>query len=67
MEEKKMSFEEAMDALEQIVARLESGEETLEESLKLFEEGAALSAQCYDRLKKAEQKIEKLKLTEGTD
>lgn len=60
MEEKKMTYEEAMARLSQIVASLEDGSATLEESLKLFEEGAKLSAFCYETLSNARQKIEKL-------
>lgn len=60
----KQSFEEAMDRLKEIVERLESGEEPLESSMKLFEEGAKLSAQCYDTLDKAEQKITELEKLE---
>lgn len=56
----KLKFEEAMTRLQEIVARLESGEESLEDSMKLFEEGAKLSAQCYETLNKAEQKITEL-------
>lgn len=51
------TYEEAMKSLEGIVSRLESGDESLEESLKLYEEGAKLSAFCYEKLQKAEQKI----------
>ena len=43
--------------LQIIVEKLEKGEESLEESMKLFEEGAKLSADCYGILTKAEQKI----------
>lgn len=60
-----MKFEEAMARLEEIVAKLENGEETLEASMKLFEEGAKLSAQCCDTLDRAEQKIIELTNTEG--
>ncbi len=60
MAAKAMTFEQAMKRLEEIVARLESGEESLEASLKLFEEGTALSSQCYKKLDKAEQKIRAL-------
>ena len=55
-----MTFEQAMTRLEQIVAVLESGRCTLDESLKLFEEGTKLTAYCADQLKTAEQKIVKL-------
>lgn len=56
------TFEKAMTRLEQIVAMLESGRCTLDESMKLFEEGTKLTAYCAKSLKTAEQKI--LKLTE---
>ena len=51
------TYEESMQKLEQIVSRLESGEATLDESLKLFEEGAKLAAFCSKSLDSAEQKI----------
>lgn len=54
---KTQTYEEAMQKLEQIVARLESGEASLDESLKLFEEGAKLAAFCSKALDTAEQKI----------
>lgn len=54
---RKMSYEEALAKLKEIVTRLESGEETLDSSLKLFEEGAKLSSFCYEKLQNAEQKI----------
>ncbi len=54
---RKMSYEEALAKLKEIVTRLESGEETLDNSLKLFEEGAKLSSFCYEKLQNAEQKI----------
>ena len=62
MAEKKFSFEEAMGRLEQIVAQLERGESTLEESLALYEEGAKRMKQCLTMLDKAEQKVSKLRL-----
>lgn len=57
---KKMTFEAAMSRLEQIAAQLESGKCTLDDSLKLFEEGSKLTVFCTEALKKAEQKITKL-------
>ena len=54
---RKMSYEEALAKLKEIVSRLESGEETLDNSLKLFEEGAKLSTFCYEKLQNSEQKI----------
>ena len=52
-----MSFEEAMSELEAVVARLERAEVPLEESIKLYERGAALKARCEDKLKEAEEKV----------
>ncbi len=58
------TFEKAMTRLEQIVATLEGGRCTLDESLKLFEEGTKLTAYCSKALKTAEQKIIKLTAVE---
>lgn len=55
MAEKK--FEEAMERLEQIVEALEGGDLTLEESLKIFEEGMNLIRFCSKKLEEAEQKV----------
>ncbi len=60
MAEKKLTFEQAMGRLEEIVALLERGDAPLEESLKLFEEGTALMKKCSGLLDKAEQKVVKL-------
>lgn len=49
-----------MQRLQEIVNKLESGEESLENSMKLFEEGAKLSTQCYQMLDKAEQQVTEL-------
>src|SRR5512145_168494 len=54
---KEPSFEEALKALEGIVARLESGEANLDESIRLFEEGMRLSGVCQKRLDEADRKI----------
>jgi exodeoxyribonuclease VII small subunit len=53
-------FEQALEALEKIVERLEKGELTLEESLGLYEEGIRLSRLCHGKLEEAEGKIEML-------
>lgn len=55
-----LSFEQAFDELEQIVARLESGELTLEESVRLFERGRKLSDYCQDILDKAELRVSEI-------
>jgi len=52
------SFEESMDALESIVAHLDSGELTLDQSLDCFELGARLSNRCQRLLEQAELRIE---------
>ncbi len=57
MAEKKLSFEQAMARLEEIAGKLEGGEATLDESLKLFEEGAKLMGKCNAMLDAAEQKV----------
>ncbi len=65
---KSQTFEAAMEKLEQIVAKLESGEAALDESLKLFEEGTKLAAFCSKALDTAEQKITTLQAeTEKTE
>ena len=54
---KKQSFEQAMGRLEEIVRQLERGECDLDQSLKLFEEGAKLADSCNAMLDQAEQKV----------
>lgn len=54
----KEKFEEAMNKLEKIVAKLEKGDIPLEESLKLFEEGIRLSRFCNQKLDEAERRVE---------
>ncbi len=55
---KEPSFEEALRSLEEIVARMESGETRLEETIRLFEEGMRYSALCQKRLDEADRKID---------
>lgn len=52
-----MSFETAMAELEKVVGRLESGDVPLEDSIALYERGAALKAHCAARLQAAEEKV----------
>jgi len=52
-----MTFEKAMKKLEEIVQELETGELTLEESLKKFQEGVTLSKFCSSKLDETENKI----------
>ncbi len=60
-----LSFEEAMAALEQVVTQLERGDVALEDSIKLYERGAALKAHCAEKLKSAEEKVEIIRAQEG--
>jgi exodeoxyribonuclease VII small subunit len=60
-----LSFEDALKQLEAIVARLESGDAALDESITLYTQGDALRAQCEKRLKDAQARIEKITL--GSD
>ena len=57
-----LSFEQALRKLEEIVARLESGDAALDESISLYTQGEALRAQCEARLKDAQARIEKITL-----
>jgi len=59
--EKKPAFEVSLKRLEKIVADLEKGDIELEQSLKLYEEGAKLIASCRSQLQEAETRIEALR------
>ena len=52
-----LSFEEAMAELEKVVTQLERGDVALEQSISLYERGAALKAHCEAKLKSAEEKV----------
>ncbi|MEK7727681.1 MAG: exodeoxyribonuclease VII small subunit [candidate division KSB1 bacterium] len=60
----KPSFEEAMQRLDLIVKQLETGQVSLEESIRVFEEGVELYRFCSSRLQEVETKIERLVKTE---
>ena len=60
MAEKKMTFEQQLGRLEEIVAALEKGDVPLADSLALFEEGTKLIAGCTRQLDQAEQQVVKL-------
>jgi len=61
----KVDFEEGMERLEKIVAELESGELSLEDSIARYEEGMKLQRQLTDVLNQAEKRIERLVEKEG--
>ena len=60
-----LTFEEAMAALEAVVGQLERGDVALEQSIALYERGAALKAHCAAKLKAAEAKVELIRVQEG--
>ena len=55
-----MDFEKKLSRLEEIVGKMESGNLSLEESLKLFEEGVQKSRECQKHLSEAEEKVKVL-------
>ena len=55
-----LSFEQALAQLEEIVAKLESGQIELERSIELYERGAVLKAHCEARLRQAQLRVEKI-------
>lgn len=57
-----LSFEAALKRLEEIVRKLESGEASLDESIRLYGEGDRLKQQCEARLAAAQARIEKIQL-----
>lgn len=63
-ETKDLKFEVALDKLESIVKKLETGESSLDDSIKMFEDGVKLSRFCGEKLDAAQRKIEILKKTE---
>lgn len=60
MSKKKLSFEEELERLEDLVERLESGELGLEESLTTFEEGTKIARELVALLEKAQGRVAKL-------
>ena len=57
---KKLSFEEALSELEQIVERLERGDIELEDSISIYERGVVLKTHCESKLKTAKMKVDKI-------
>jgi exodeoxyribonuclease VII small subunit len=55
-----LDFEKAVEQIEQIIERIESGQIGLERSLGEYERGAALIRRCREALGKAEQRVEEL-------
>tara|TARA_B100000427_G_C15184393_1_gene453101 strand:+ start:176 stop:415 length:240 start_codon:yes stop_codon:yes gene_type:complete len=57
---KDLSFEQALNELEEIVNSLERGDVSLEDAIKAYERGSELKNQCEKRLKEAKMKVEKI-------
>ena len=64
-EKKNVDFEQSLGRLEELVDQMESGELSLEEMIKHFEEGSKLVGVCTKKLNEVEQKIEKLVKKDG--
>ena len=64
---KKLDYEAAVKELESLVNRLEQGDISLEESLKLYENGVLLTRDCQESLQAAEQKVQMLLKQSGQD
>ena len=58
-----MSFEDALEELKKIVARLETGDGKLDEAVDAYARGAKLKRHCEVKLREAQEKIEKISLT----
>ncbi len=56
------SFEQALAELERIVSQLERGDVALEDSIRMYERGAALKAHCEAKLKEAQLKVDQIVL-----
>lgn len=59
---KNIDFEKSMERISEILKQLDSSEISLDESLKLYEEGAKLIAACTERLQEAEQTVKKISI-----
>ena len=62
---RKKNFEDSMARLEEIARELEAGEISLDESLKLFDEGVKLARFCQEKLDQAQEKVDLLLKEEG--
>ncbi len=62
----KLSFEDALEELETIVRKLETGEAPLEDSIAAYERGTALKRHCEEKLRDAQVKIEKISISDNT-
>ena len=65
MAKKKMTYEEAVSRIEEIVSKLENEQVPLDESIKLYKEGMELSLFCSEKLDTAQKEVEELKKDAG--
>jgi exodeoxyribonuclease VII small subunit len=63
--EKKITFEDAMTNLQQIVDKLEEGDVPLEEAIIIYKEGMELSKLCHDKLKSVEEQLTQIITEDG--
>jgi exodeoxyribonuclease VII small subunit len=63
----KMSFEEALEELRNIVGALERGDGKLDDAIASYQRGAELKAHCESKLRAAQEKVEKISLGPGGD
>ncbi len=62
-----LGFEEALQELEGIVARLEGGQGTLDDAIQAYERGSALKRYCQQKLEAARMKVEQIRLSEESE
>ena len=63
----KLTFEEKIIKLEKLVKQLETGENSLDESVKLYKEGINLAKECHEELQQAEKSVVNLKTENGLE
>ncbi|MFB6465870.1 exodeoxyribonuclease VII small subunit [Cytobacillus sp. Hz8] len=63
--EEKMTFEMAMERLEEIVEKLEEGDVPLEEAISFYQQGMELSKLCHDKLKRVEDQLTQVLTEDG--
>jgi len=62
-----MTFEQKMEKLEKLIKQLESGDNSLDDSVKLYQEGIALAKECHQELETAEKTILELRTEDGLE
>ncbi|HPJ23701.1 MAG TPA: exodeoxyribonuclease VII small subunit [Bacillota bacterium] len=62
-----LTFEQKMEKLEALIKKLESGDNSLDDSVKLYQEGISLAKECHEELQKAEKTIINLKTENGLE